>query len=293
MGSLKTFDQKFGPKFLAGVPNQPAVYRIYDDAGTLIYVGKAKNLRRRLQQYRNAKRRKRHHKMRAIVKAAARLDYIPCPTELEALLLETRLIQEHRPRFNVEGAFYFLYPMIGVRRDQAGLHFCFTTKPDEAEGFQLHGAYRSRHFAGEAFFSLMKLLARVGHKLPSKRARNAGSRTYFFGFRRLPESWEPMWSEFFRGESRRALETLILSLVEDAGARKDAESVQDQINALARFHRYEALPLLRARTACGITSYPIPQRERDVLFLKARHGSKPKPAHKAAKETPCVQSSSA
>ena len=56
---MRTFDRKFGADFLAGVPLEPGTYRLYDAAGTLIYVGKAGNLRRRLAQYRTAGRQRR------------------------------------------------------------------------------------------------------------------------------------------------------------------------------------------------------------------------------------------
>src|SRR4051812_47502370 len=112
---MRSFDRKFGTEFLAQVPTCPGVYQVHDDAGALIYVGKAKNLKRRLSQYRNAKRRKKHVKMRSIVQGAARIEWVRCQTEAEACLIETRLIQEHRPRWNVVGAYSFLYPMIGIR----------------------------------------------------------------------------------------------------------------------------------------------------------------------------------
>jgi hypothetical protein len=45
---VRIFDEKFGADFLAGVPREPGIYRMYDAAGGLLYVGKARNLRRRL-----------------------------------------------------------------------------------------------------------------------------------------------------------------------------------------------------------------------------------------------------
>src|SRR4051812_34525524 len=114
---MKSFDRKFGKEFVAGLPTQPGVYRIFGEDGALIYVGKAKNLKRRLGQYRNAKRRKKHLKMRRIVADAGRIEFEVCPSELDACLLEAKLIQELRPRWNTAGAFYFLYPLVGIRRE--------------------------------------------------------------------------------------------------------------------------------------------------------------------------------
>jgi excinuclease ABC subunit C len=275
----KTFDQKFGPDFIASVPVVPGVYRVYAEDGALIYVGKAKNLRRRLGQYRNAKRFKKHQKMRQIVKSGERIEFEVCGSELDALLLEAKLIQEHRPKWNVAGAFYFLYPMLGIRREKGITSLCYTTEPEKLDGFRFHGAYRSRFLTGEAFFSLMKLLTYLGHRTPAK-ARVPGSYSYVYGFRQLPEEWEGILESFFRGESKAALESLILALVENAAARRSGAKIQEALNDLARFWRHEALTLARVRAFTAHQEYPVSQRERDLLFLKASQHKKSRPKTK-------------
>lgn len=267
----KAFDRKFGQEFLESLPTAPGIYRVFDSEEKLIYVGKAKNLRRRLLQYRNAKRRKKHHKMRVIVRDAARIETLVCGDELEAVLLEARLIQELRPKWNVAGAFSFLYPMIGLRRRAGETQFCFTTSPEECDGFELHGAFRSRFIAGEAFFDWMKLLEYVGHRIP-RPSRLPGSRTYVYSFRRIPEEWLSRWGAFLRGESSEAMELLILAMVENAGARKSRKETQQRIDSLVRFWKHEALPLKRVRESVGWAEYPVPQRERDLIFLEHRYG---------------------
>ena len=267
--ALKSFDRKFGAKFVSELPARPGVYRIFDTEDRLVYVGKAKNLRRRLAQYRNARRCRKHRKMKSIVADAARIEFEVCATELDALLLETRLIQDHRPRWNVEGAFSFLYPMIGMKAESGSVRFCFTSRPEECEGFEWHGAYRSRFLTSEAFFGLMKLLQYVGHRVPGK-ARAAGSRSYVFSFRRLPEDSLEQWSRFWRGESRAALEGLAFALLENAGARKQKSDVEEQLKAVDRFWKHEARRLAKAREAAGYTRYPVPQSERDLIFIRSR-----------------------
>ena len=102
---MQTFDEKFGADFLSGVPHEPGVYRIYDSAGGLLYVGKARDLRRRLAQYRTTRRTKKDRKRRALVRAADRVEWQVCASELDASLTEIGLIQALRPRRNVAGAF--------------------------------------------------------------------------------------------------------------------------------------------------------------------------------------------
>ena len=95
---MKRFDRKFGETFLAELPQSPGVYLFKDEADVVIYVGKAKSLRRRLSDYRNASRRKAHRKMRAIVRDAATVETRDVATEADALLLENELIRELRPQ---------------------------------------------------------------------------------------------------------------------------------------------------------------------------------------------------
>jgi GIY-YIG catalytic domain-containing protein len=112
---VRLFDRKFGADFLAGVPREPGIYRMYDAAGGLLYVGKARNLRQRLAQYRTARRTKKDRKRRVLVRSADRIEWQACASELEASLTEIGLIQALRPRRNVAGAFPFLYPFIGIQ----------------------------------------------------------------------------------------------------------------------------------------------------------------------------------
>src|SRR5262245_32716815 len=143
--AVRDFDRKFGAEFLESLPGSPGVYLVYDRQEELIYVGKAKNLKRRLSQYRNTLRRKKHRRMRGIVKDAARIEIQCAETHLDACLTEARLIQKHRPRWNIVGAYAFLYPLIGIRSTSRNIEFCMTTTPEdvlkECPGFEFHGAF--------------------------------------------------------------------------------------------------------------------------------------------------------
>jgi excinuclease ABC subunit C len=81
------------------LPETPGCYLYRDHAGTVIYVGKAKNLRHRVRQYFQASRRQ-DVKTSELVAHIADLDYIVTDTELEALILESHLIKQYQPRFN-------------------------------------------------------------------------------------------------------------------------------------------------------------------------------------------------
>jgi hypothetical protein len=264
------FDRRLGDDFLETVPRGPGVYRVLDARGEVVYVGKAINLRRRLAQYRHATRRKKHRKMREIVKSAATIAFEPCATELEAELREAALIRELRPRWNAAMAFSFLYPMIGLGTTEAGMFWiALSSRPDERPELAWHGAYRSRAITAEAFFALARLLRHVGHR--EKTARRAREeRTYAFSFRRLPRGAIDAWAAFLRGEDRSALSSLVLALIEKPKARSDRAVVQADVDALDRFFRHEAQRLREACRRVGEERWPVPQIDRDALFIRAR-----------------------
>lgn len=266
----RAFDRRLGDDFLATVPRAPGVYRVLDAAGVVVYVGKAVNLRRRLSQYRNATRRKKHRKMREIVKSAASVVFEECATELEAELRETALIQALRPKWNVAGAFSFLYPFIGLgERGKGHAVLAFSTAPGEHPELAWHGAFRSREITGEAFFAWVRLLGLVGHREKSPR-REKGTRTWRFEVRKLDAAWKERWSAFLRGASREALRALAFALLDKPGARRDAKAVEDDLAALDRFYRHEAQKLALACQRTGETRWPVPQVDRDALFLRSR-----------------------
>ncbi|MBI3543424.1 MAG: GIY-YIG nuclease family protein [Deltaproteobacteria bacterium] len=287
-GRKNLFDRKFGEDFIKGVPRAPGVYEMLDALGTVLYVGKAKILRRRLQQYRNARRCKRHHKMRSILDAAHSLRTTACATDLDALLLENKLIQELRPRFNVAGAFSFLYPCIGVVRSGRELHLCYSTTPGEFPMFDFYGAYRSRQLTKEGFDALLEVMGFIGHREPSKKV-TIYPRVRFSVvavFRQVGDEWLAPLDGFLRGDSKAFLEQAVLALLEKPYARRHAEETQEHIDALARFFKFEAKPLRKALASLGIAGKLVSQDERDRLFLKSRHA----PAERRAR--PPVSSSS-
>lgn len=96
MSSRCVFDAK---SFLKTVSTQPGVYRMYDASGTVIYVGKAKDLKKRLSSYFRANLPSK--KTEALVSAIASIDVTVTHTETEALLLEHNYIQRYQPRYNV------------------------------------------------------------------------------------------------------------------------------------------------------------------------------------------------
>ncbi len=274
---MREFDRKFGPELIDRIPLEPGIYRFFDRAGALIYVGKAIRLRRRLQQYRNATRLRRHRKMRRILKDAATLEFEVCSTHREACLRELELIQTLRPKLNVSGAYSFLYPMIGVSHDPeaASLEVVLSSAPARVScgacgPLRWHGSFRSRTWTREAFVALGELLEFSAHRVrqPSSLRERGVSRIHF---RQVDAAWVLGFERFLEGHhAEQFLSDWILRLVDNAGARARSAWVQERIRTLTSFHLEECRRLLVARQRVGVTEYPVPQQMRDRIFLEAR-----------------------
>ncbi|MBL7714556.1 MAG: GIY-YIG nuclease family protein [Bdellovibrionales bacterium] len=263
-------------------PKSPGVYRFFDHDGKVIYVGKAKDLRRRLAQYRNAKRIKKHAKMRRILTDAADLRWETTGTELQALILENQLIQEIRPRWNVVGAFSFLYPAVGVRQFGDHLELVFSSSPEKfdqsSQGFHWNGVFRSRSATKEFFEALQELLKWVG--IPAKRAQLYGKNglgridrySLVASFRRIPDGWGPALNRYLNGESLDFMEILVLSLAEDPRARARPKQIQRHLSWMKWFWRHEIARIKKIRAKTGWGEAFIPQQKRDSLSLLAQGG---------------------
>jgi len=269
------FDQKFGADRLRELPRGPGVYLFRDAEGRVLYAGKAKDLRRRLTGYRNASRRKAHRKMRRLVREAASLEVQPHESEMQALLVENELIRSLRPPFNVDGAFAFLYPALGVGHHDGRMLLAFTSTPDAWSrlGLRWHGCFRSRARARAAFDALVALLGHLGHREPLSRLPKVPLRrgARIEAFRRLPPDWSTATDAFLSGESADLLTVLSERLVESPCARREAAEVEQQLRTLDDFARKDVAALRRALQKTGRTGW-VPGEERDALFIAARHG---------------------
>jgi excinuclease ABC subunit C len=267
---LKRFDRKFGAEFVRELPASPAVYLFKDEDGTVLYAGKAKNIRRRLQGYRNATRRKAHRKMRSLVREASSVEVRLQPSERDALLVENELIRSLRPQYNVDGAYSFLYPAIGTAVRERRSLLCFTTRIDAFAGLGLrwHGTFRSRPRAREAFEALVSLLGRLGHPEPRSRTgqlpRVRGSR--ILALRRV-EGLMPSLERFLAGESASVLQELSGRLLEKPDARADAAQVGEDLRLLEAFFQGDTRALRNVLRAAGRRGSYVSQDERDALFI--------------------------
>ena len=100
------------------MPREPGVYIMKGEEGQIIYIGKAKVLRSRVQQYFRPQANDGRRQFRALVRSVRDLEYIVTDTELEALILESNLIKTHKPRYNISLKDDKKYPYIRITKER-------------------------------------------------------------------------------------------------------------------------------------------------------------------------------
>ncbi|WP_312415418.1 excinuclease ABC subunit UvrC [Shinella sp.] len=116
--------------FVKRLPNSPGVYRMFNAAGDVLYVGKARSLKKRVSNY--AQGRVHSNRLAQMVRQTANMEFVTTRTETEALLLEANLIKRLRPRFNV------------LLRDDKSFPYILLTGDSRAPAIFKHRGARSR-----------------------------------------------------------------------------------------------------------------------------------------------------
>jgi excinuclease ABC subunit C len=124
---------------LQTLPHQPGVYQYYDDEGVILYVGKAKDLKKRVSSY--FTKQHENGKTRVLVKKIASIKHIVVNTETDALLLENNLIKKYQPRYNVLLKDGKSYPWICLKKER--FPRVFSTRRVLKDGSEYFGPYTS------------------------------------------------------------------------------------------------------------------------------------------------------
>ena len=235
-------DERFdAANFTGTLPQEPGVYRMLDADGAILYVGKAKNLKKRVSAY--FRKRGLSPKTRRLMERVADVGVAVTRSEAEALLLENNLIKKHRPRYNV------------LLRDDKSYPYIYVSEQDE---FPRIGFYRGARKAPGRYFGPYPNAAAVRQTLNllQKLFRLRPCRDSFFRNRTRPclqyqikrcsapcvgyigehdyRADLTLATEFLSGNSRQLIETLIARM--DDAAREtryeDAIRYRDQITLL-------------------------------------------------------------
>ena len=119
------------------LPIEPGVYQFFDKEDTVIYIGKAKNLKRRVASY--FTKVHENAKTRVLVKKIDRMEHIVVPSEVDALLLENNLIKKYRPRYNILLKDDKTYPWICIKKEP--FPSIFSTRKVIRDGSEYYGPY--------------------------------------------------------------------------------------------------------------------------------------------------------
>ncbi len=124
---------------LKSLPSSPGVYQYFDAEGTIIYVGKAKNLKNRVSSYFN--KNQENGKTRVLVRKIVDIQYIIVDTEFDALLLENSLIKKYQPKYNIQLKDDKTYPWICIKKEPYPR--VFSTRRLVRDGSKYFGPYPS------------------------------------------------------------------------------------------------------------------------------------------------------
>ncbi|MCS6935451.1 MAG: excinuclease ABC subunit UvrC [Chitinophagales bacterium] len=121
------------------IPEAPGVYRYYDAAGEVLYIGKAKDLRKRVSSY--FLKNDHSNRITRMVRQIARIEFTIVSTEQDAFLLENSLIKSYRPRYNIQLRDDKTYPFICIKKEE--FPRVFFTRQVVRDGSEYLGPYTS------------------------------------------------------------------------------------------------------------------------------------------------------
>lgn len=267
------------------LPSTPGVYTYYDAEGTVIYVGKAKNLKRRVSSYFN----RTHDSVRTnlLVRAIADMSYIVVPTEQDALNLENSMIKEYKPRYNVLLKDDKSYPWICVTKE----HYprVFLTRHRIKDGSKYYGPYTEAG-AAKAVLSLIGQLYPLRtcrHQItPEYIARGKGRLCLEYHMKRCQGCCKGMVSEqeyaryiesvkqILNGETRELMDYLKSEMNARAEELKfeEAQQLKEQYQLV---ERYRAKSVIISQVLDDIDVFGVDDDDRCVYvnYMHLRRGA--------------------
>lgn len=152
---------RLGAAFFRGIPRAPGVYRMFDEAGLLLYVGQSSDLRDRLNSYRHVHPDRDCRKTVRLVHLVRRIEWEVCDSAVGAVLRENELLRTLRPRFNRMNVYPKACFFMAVEHEEGKLRLTLTR--DTGAPGRLFGAFRG---AAWPFAALCRLLFIAGHCNP-------------------------------------------------------------------------------------------------------------------------------
>lgn len=255
---------RLGIETFHGVPRAPGVYRFFGAEDELLYVGKARDLRARLDSYRRTRNQSR--KTIRLIHAACRLEWEVCKSETAALLRENELLRTLRPRFNRVGTWPRSARFVVIETHQEAVSLRLVQDPVALTGPFCFGAFRG---AGIALAILARLLWLAGN--PGSQARHLPHAVASARTRRsliLPHPDGTSWAEdlrcFFAGDHDH-LAGLIASRLSEPESPFERGFVGAQFDGLADFYRRGPFRIRQLQIHEGLLPSYLPAERLDDL----------------------------
>jgi excinuclease ABC subunit C len=214
------------------LPLEPGIYKYFDAAGELIYVGKAVNLKNRVKSYFSGPQ---SPKTQVLVSNIVRLETIVVQSEVDALILEANLIKEHRPRYNIilKDDKSYLYIKITVYEDFPRVSTCRQTDMYLDPKATYFGPYPSSSIVKQTLRYLRRVFAYLAHHQPPMAGRRRPPQSFFYYNLPLLSETVPLEKREYRKEIFRLIAFL-------EGKRYTiAEDLQKEMREAARVLDFE------------------------------------------------------
>jgi excinuclease ABC subunit C len=247
VGGNRKFDQK---PFLRSLTHRPGVYRMLDARHKVIYVGKARDLRKRVSTY--FQRSHDSAKTAAMMEQVANVEVTVTNTEAEALILEYNLIKQHKPRFNVILRDDKSYPYIYVSTEHPYPRLQFHRGPRKGKG-RYFGPYPSTSAVRRTLSELQKLF--LVRQCKDSYFRNRTRPCLQYQIRRCTAPCVGLTSEqqyaedvqaaidFLEGKNRSVIDAFVTRM-EDASGKQHYEQAARFRDQIARLKEVEARQLV-------------------------------------------------
>jgi len=267
---------RLGAEFFKSVPQTPGIYIMRGADGEILYVGKAKNLRVRLNSYKRARPETVSRKVLRLLHFVVEIVWEECESEMDALIRENRLLREEDPPFNVLNTRPDTYYFIVLKPVPGGVIFRLTMHENAQKGL-IFGAFKGRALVREGYAALLRLIwvSQNGDERfewPTRLTRRTPPNIYTID---LPQAWWPNLKRLLSGASDKLLVELTERLLTNEKIPRWVYAlIQEDIETVREF--YERCPWKNRglRRHHGVKGRVIHQDELDDLLVRelARKG---------------------
>jgi excinuclease ABC subunit C len=245
------------------LPNTPGVYIMKSKRGSVLYVGKATSLKKRVATYFN---RKALGKNKMLVEKVKNIDYIECENPQQALILEAALIKEKKPKYNISLKDSKSYPYVEITKEKYPR--VFISRPKNKKNSYFFGPYTDARSLKEALKLIRKIFPFCSCRLPQRQAKKGKKRLclyYYIGLCPGPCDKKVTAAEY--NENIKAIKKIL------KGKRSELISVyKKKMKRLASLEKFEQAGKIRDKIYAIENIYKGKPRLHQLLALKRSLG---------------------